>query len=161
MKKEPWDEEQIESYFKQAPKVTDHRTKDEVFKRLVDEGAFNEQSPQKENVPQRGIRWMPLIASIASLFILVLIGSQFIGNKSISMDNSAMDQKAFKGEDKAESTSIEDAAGRSMIEKFSMDVQAPQTLVYESQLVMRMTDEVRSYRGRCKGIKSKDRYGVT
>ena len=80
---------------------------------------------------------MPLIASIAALFILVLIGSQFIGNKSISMDNSAMEQKAFKGEEKAESTSIEDAegaAGRSMIENFSADVQAPQTLVYESQL---------------------------
>ena len=53
------------------------------------------------------------------------------------MDNSAMEQKAFKGEEKAESTSIEDAegaAGRSMIENFSTDVQAPQTLVYESQL---------------------------
>lgn len=48
MKKEHWDESEIENLLKQSPKVTDNRSKEEVFQRLLDEGAFSEQSPQPQ-----------------------------------------------------------------------------------------------------------------
>ena len=70
MKKERWDEEALENLFKQAPKVTDHRTKDEVLQRLNDEGSFNEQPPEQQKTVKKSIRWTPLIASIASLFLI-------------------------------------------------------------------------------------------
>src|SRR5690606_652812 len=66
MKKGQWDEENLESLLKQAPKVIDHRSKDELFNRLKNEGLFNEQPPQKQSTNQKGIRWAPLLVSIAS-----------------------------------------------------------------------------------------------
>lgn len=137
MKKEQWNEENLESLFKQAPKVTDHRTKDDVLKRLIDEGAFNEPSPQKktEVVNNKGIRWSPLIASIASLFILVLIGSQFIGNQSVSMDDYANEETAFSVEEKSADNAIQNSESENaMIKSASMDMMAQQTVVFESQL---------------------------
>ena len=137
MKKEQWNEENLESLFKQAPKVTDYRTKDDVLKRLIDEGAFNEPSPQQktEVVNHKGIRWSPLIASIASLFILVLIGSQFIGNQSISMDDHANEETAFSTEEKSTYNAVQNSESENaMIKSASMDMMAQQTVVFESQL---------------------------
>ncbi|MGN7476525.1 hypothetical protein ACTHOQ_01615 [Solibacillus silvestris] len=139
MKKEYWDEENIESLLKQAPKVNDHRTKDEVFNRLVDEGAFNEQPPRKQQENQKGIRWMPLLVSIASLFAIVLIGAQFLDDEnSISMENNTtFDLSATETEEKAEMSANNDvstANERSMMSKFAADAHAQQTLVYEHQL---------------------------
>ena len=135
MNKEQWDEENLENLFKQAPKVTDHRTKDEVLKRLVDEGTFNEQTPQQQKVAQKHIRWTPLVASIASLLILVLVGSQFIGNNSISLENSSHDEaKMETTSGSMETEAMDSSTERAMVDSFSMDIAAQQTLIYASQL---------------------------
>lgn len=134
MNKEQWDEKALETLFKQAPKVTDHRTKDEVLQRLIDEGSFNEQPPQQQKVVKKGIRWTPLIASIASLFILVVVGSQFLNNNSISMQNSARDDAKVETTSGAlEKESMDAATERAMPSNFSMTA-AQQTLVYASQI---------------------------
>ena len=133
MNKEQWDEEALENLFKQAPKVTDHRTKEEVFQRLVDEGSFNEQPPQPQKVVKKGVRWTPLVASIASLFILVVIGSQFLNDNSISMQNSARDEaKVETTSGTMEAESRDAATERAMPSSFSL-IAAQQTLVYASQ----------------------------
>ena len=137
MKEENWDEEHIETFLKQAPKVTDHRTKDEVLNRLKDEGIVNEQPPRTQQNNQKGIRWAPLLVSIASLFIIFLIAAQFLGNnQSISMENSTFDIATTESEESATMNAKEaDLAQdhRSMITNFAMDARAQQTLVYESQ----------------------------
>ena len=133
MNKERWDEEALENLFKQAPKVADHRTKDEVLQRLIDEGSFNEQPPEQQKTVKKSIRWTPLIASIASLFLLVVVGSQFLTNNSISMENSARDDaKVETTGDAMESKSMDAATERAMPSSFSM-IAAQQTLVYASQ----------------------------
>lgn len=134
MNKEPWKEEELENLFKQAPKVTDHRTKDEVLQRLIDEGIFNEQPPQQQKVAQRGIRWTPLIASIASLFILVVVGAQFIGQNSISMDNRAQDEVKIESKSDAMEAEMANEESAVMSTRAVFDAAAQQTLVYESQL---------------------------
>lgn len=138
MKKERWEEENLEQLLKQAPKVTDHRTKDEIFNRLKDDGAFNEQPPQIQQPNQKGIRWAPLLVSIASLFIIVLIGAQFLGNdQSISMEQSTFDMATTESEESAKMSRTEDATPKSdnlTISNFSADTEAEQTLIYESQL---------------------------
>ncbi|MBD8031954.1 hypothetical protein [Solibacillus merdavium] len=135
MKKERWDEENLEQLLKQAPKVTDHRTKDEIFNRLKDDGAFNEQPPQIQQPNQKGIRWAPLLVSIASLFIIVLIGAQFLGNdQSISMEQNTFDMATTESEESAKMSRTEDVSDPSTISNFSLDAQAEQTLIYESQL---------------------------
>lgn len=138
MKKEHWDEKEIESFLKKAPKVTDHRSKDEVFNRLMDEGAFNEDLPQLQPNSQKSIRWAPLFVSIASIFIIVLIGAQFIGNnESVTMQNEAFDLADPETEENMTMSAKEDASSqteRSMINSFSTDAQPERTLVYENEL---------------------------
>ena len=136
MKKEHWDEKEIELFLKKAPKVTDHRSKDEVFNRLMDEGAFNEDPPTTQQSNQKGIRWAPLFVSIASIFIIVLISVQFIGNnESVTMQNEAFDLATPESEENATMSAKEDASTqRSMINSFSTEAQPEQTLVYENEL---------------------------
>lgn len=138
MKKEHWDEKEIELFLKKAPKVTDHRSKDEVFNRLMDEGAFNEDPPHIQQNNQKGIRWAPLFVSIASIFIIVLISAQFIGNnKSVTMQNETFDLEAPESEENMTMNAKEDASTqneRAMINSFSTEAQPEQTLVYESEL---------------------------
>jgi len=138
MKKEHWDEKEIELFLKKAPKVTDHRSKDEVFNRLMDEGAFNEDPPQLQPNNQKGIRWAPLFVSIASIFIIVLISAQFIGNnESVSMQNETFDLADPETEENMTMSAKEDASTqteRSMINSFSTEVQPERTLVYENEL---------------------------
>ncbi|MGE7982402.1 hypothetical protein [Solibacillus sp. NPDC093137] len=136
MKKEHWDEKEIEIFLKKAPKVTDHRSKDEVFNRLMDEGAFNEDPPHIEQNNQKGIRWAPLFVSIASIFIIVLISAQFIGNnESVTMQNETFDLATPESEESMTMSAKEDASTqRSMINSFSTEAQPEQTLVYESEL---------------------------
>lgn len=134
MNNEKWNEEALENLFKQAPKVADHRTKEDVMQRLIEEGAFNEQPPEQQKIVKKGIRWTPLIASIASLFILVVVGSQFLNNSSISMENSARDEaKVESTSGSMESEAMDQASERSMVSSFSLDIAAQQTLVYASQ----------------------------
>lgn len=139
MKKGQWDEENLESLLKQAPKVIDHRSKDELFNRLKNEGLFNEQPPQKQSTNQKGIRWAPLLVSIASLFIIVLIAAQYLGNdQSISMENSSLDIATTESvEESATMNAKEESAmqvDRSRMTNFTMATEVQQTLVYEDQL---------------------------
>ena len=137
MKKEQWDEKEIELFLKKAPKVTDHRSKDEVFNRLKDEGAFNEDSSQKQQNNQKGIRWAPLFVSIASLFIIVLITAQFLGNdESVTLQNEALDMHTPESEESVTMSAKEDAStnGRSMINSLTTDAQPQRTLVYDNDL---------------------------
>lgn len=136
MKKEHLDEKEIELFLKVAPKVTDHRSKDEVFNRLMDEGAFNEDPPTIQQNNQKGIRWAPLFVSIASIFIIVLISAQFIGNnESVTMQNEAFDLATPESEENATMSAKEDASTqRSMINSFSTEAQPEQTLVYENEI---------------------------
>lgn len=140
MKKELWDDELLESLLKQAPKMTDHRTKEDVFKRLQDEGAFNELPPQKSVVASKGIRWAPLLASIASLFIVVVIAQQLINNSSNDSsgneENSVMmsDAKTEATEEMAKSANRSLEMDQSAESSLMAADFAQQTLVYESQL---------------------------
>ncbi|OBW56584.1 hypothetical protein A9986_11385 [Solibacillus silvestris] len=138
MKKEHWDEKEIELFLKKAPKVTDHRSKDEVFNRLKDDGAFNEDPPHIQQNNQKGIRWTPLFVSIASIFIIVLISAQFIGNnESVTMQNETFDIQTPETEENMTMSAKEDASTqneRSMINSFTTEAQPEQTLVYENEL---------------------------
>lgn len=46
MSHEKWDEDKIEELLKNAPKIHDHRSKDEVFERLKKDGHFDGKPPK-------------------------------------------------------------------------------------------------------------------
>lgn len=59
-----WDEENIEKLLKQAPKIQDHRSKEEVFAKLQQAGAFEEQTPTMPS-KRRSYKWISSIAVAA------------------------------------------------------------------------------------------------
>ncbi len=127
--KKDWDEESIESLLTKAPKQKDHRTKEEVFQRLQSEGLFSEETIKVEGKRKKGIRWVPLIASLASLFIIVIITSQLTGNP---IDDETSNSYNSKVQSQEEMTTNE---SRMMSKESMMDNIATQSLVYPSQLV--------------------------
>ena len=133
MKKESWDEEHFESLFKQAPKMEDHRTKEQIFERLQAEGLFEDDVSKEKVVSPKGIRWMPLIASIASLFIVVILAMQLIGNSKQDELSTALDMAKESEEDMstAESRVAPDNEETTMLTMESANLQS---LVYASQL---------------------------
>lgn len=130
MKREHWDDEQIESLLKQAPKIQDTRSKEDVFKRLQDEGVFL--GEQKQTVlPQKKFHWKSLLVSIASIFVLVLIASKFIGTTpDVAMEEFSLETANLANEaDQAVAPHATESVG--MARTFMM----PQrTALYEDQV---------------------------
>ncbi|AWE06892.1 hypothetical protein DCE79_05535 [Lysinibacillus sp. 2017] len=127
--KKDWDEESIESLLTKAPKQKDHRTKEEVFQRLQSEGLFLDEPVKIEGKRKKGIRWLPLIASLAALFIIVVIATQLSGN---SIQDETADSYELEAQSKEEMATSE---SRTMSMEKVMDSMAAQSLVYPSQLV--------------------------
>ena len=132
MKKELWDEEHIESLFKQAPKVKDNRTKEQVFERLQSEGLFAEDLPKKK--PSKGIRWLPLIASIASIFAVVILAMQLLGNPKQDELSTSLDMAKESKEDLSTAESRVAPENDEAATLTVMDNMTLQSLVYGSQL---------------------------
>lgn len=131
MKQERWDDEQIESLLKQAPKMHDTRSKEDVFKRLQDDGAFLDVEKQTV-LPQKKFHWKSLLVSIASIFILVLIASKFIGTTpELSLEEGIMES--------ADSTAGESAAdvapvGTANVEMARTFIMPQRTALYADQV---------------------------
>lgn len=70
MKKFRWKENEIEDMLRQLPQIKDKRSKEEVVVGI-------DNKKRKRRIKQ----WIPLIAGIASLFIMMIIGSSLITEK--------------------------------------------------------------------------------
>ncbi|MEK4424728.1 hypothetical protein [Solibacillus sp. FSL K6-1523] len=138
-KREFWDENQIEKLLEKAPKITDERSKDEVLQRLKESAVFDSHTEKQPIKMKKKMSWKPLIASIASLFVLVFIASTFMGNApEISLPSDTEDAQL-------EDTSSHEPATTRMMESHSVDMEndtlSPkmaatpiQTVVNEQQL---------------------------
>lgn len=102
MKQEHWNDEQIEALLKQAPKMQDARSKEEVFSRLQESGAFK---PEQPVLPQKKFHWKSMLVSIASIFVLVLIASNYIGTTpDIASDQAIMESAEDAGVGRVQDT---------------------------------------------------------
>ncbi|MGG0847546.1 hypothetical protein [Peribacillus simplex] len=76
MRKSRWKENEIEDMLRGLPKLKDDRTKAEVYARIHDN--------------KRKKHWIPLIASVASLFLMVVLASALIiGNKGTTREEDS------------------------------------------------------------------------
>lgn len=75
MKKSRWKEREIEDLLRQLPEVKDKRSKKEVFSRI--------EGKQRRN---RKKLWIPRIVGIASLFLMMIIGSSLMIGKDESQE---------------------------------------------------------------------------
>ena len=116
-KKAFWDEDQIEQLLEKAPKIKDERSKDEVLQRLKESVVFDSHTEQQPVIVKKKMSWKPLIASIASLFVLVFIASTFMGNApEIALPLDTEDAQL-------EDTSSHEPATTRMMESHSMEME--------------------------------------
>ncbi|MET4558972.1 rhodanese-related sulfurtransferase [Lysinibacillus parviboronicapiens] len=120
-----FDEDQLEQVLNNAPKLSDHRSKDEVLQRLLADARLQDNSHlqaavqepiesqltthevnekqdfiQAENkdlpITKRKYKKMPLFMSVAAVFVLTLIaGSMFVNNNDSPKDQATPDSATF------------------------------------------------------------------
>ncbi|MFJ7510171.1 hypothetical protein ACIQW7_11985 [Peribacillus simplex] len=88
MRRTRWKENEIEDMLRELPKLKDDRTKAEVFARIHEK--------------KRKKHWIPLIAGVASLFLMVVLGSSIIIEKkgTTSQEGSGSSGKLSISENK-------------------------------------------------------------
>lgn len=132
MKNEKWDDQQLEELLSKAPKLQDHRSKEDVFARLKQAGAFEEEPVQLDKRKKRNpFRLFGLTAALTCItFGGVYYFSQNTSEeKSMSsFDDDSEANKEVVSEDKPETAQFQDRAVRGITEE---DIR---TSVYEEQL---------------------------
>lgn len=88
MNEEKWDELDIEKLLEQAPKIQDHRSKEDVFAKLQQAGAFEEDSPQ-EIVVKKKKNSLLLIGITAAIMTLTFSSVYLFSQNNSSNDKSA------------------------------------------------------------------------
>lgn len=86
MSHEKWDDENIEQILSNMPNVEDKRSKDEVFQRLKDSGAFEQ---KQVKIVKKKIKWLPIVVTIAALFAVVLIIPPIFKNSNQPFEDAA------------------------------------------------------------------------
>ncbi len=80
---------ELDELLSSMPKFTDHRSKEEVYNRLMQDIAADEKI-EKQGKLKRASKWMPIVASIASVLLLTFLVSQYMNN-SEKASNELMD----------------------------------------------------------------------
>lgn len=87
MSHEKWDEEKIKELLKNAPKIHDHRSKEEVFERLKKDGLFDEGPPTDVAKKKKKGTILPGIISVAAILILAIMIPSYL--KQQDTENAA------------------------------------------------------------------------
>lgn len=96
MNQNEWDDNKIEDLLGKVPKIQDQRSKEDVFKRLKEHGLFDEE-PITNHPPKKPLKkfnWIPIVVSIAAVFLLAILVPSFmdqIKESSNSSEESTMD----------------------------------------------------------------------
>jgi hypothetical protein len=99
MKRSEWSDKQLEELLQSLPKVSDRQSSDELYRKI----SARVQDEQIKHTRKK--TWvLPAVASVAALFLIFLIGSQFF-NLPGGMNDSASDNSA--SEESAESSKEE------------------------------------------------------
>ena len=138
MKDEKWSEQELEELLSQAPKIHDNRSKEDVFARLQEAGAFEEEEIQVQQVVKRKYNRIFTYGLAVALTMLTFSGIYYLTSNSsehdtasTSMDTANEESLEMKEQslDVTEETAHTNSA---MIHNFSMgDIR---TAVYPEQL---------------------------
>lgn len=92
MNHEQWNEDKIEELLKNAPKIHDTRSKEEIFERLKKDGVFDEEPPKILPKNKKRPHILPIfIAACAVLFLAILIPS-WLNDRNLQ-DSASMDEE--------------------------------------------------------------------
>lgn len=87
MNHDKWEDGKIEDLLGRAPKIHDQRSKEDVLKRLNEDGLFDDE-PLNINTSKikqhKRISWVPIAVSIAAIFLLAILIPSFMNRNSQS-----------------------------------------------------------------------------
>ncbi len=131
MKDEKWSEQQLEELLSQAPKMQDRRSKEDVFARLKEAGAFEEEPMQRPTVKKR----KPfLFLGLTAAMTFLSFGGVYYFSSQNAQEDASMSVNDMESADKQEfeMESLEDSA----ISEMSLGgmTEDMRTSVYEEQL---------------------------
>lgn len=138
MDKEKWDDQKIESYLKELPKIADRRTKEDVLKRLKADDRLRMTEVKARNI----YKWIPVAVAIAAVFLVLIVWPTLEGNESkqdIASDSSADETYLIQEEAENFSTEARSVGGIShVVLKETMgegDIHVPMNLISQDQVV--------------------------
>lgn len=81
MNHEDWNEDKIEEILKNAPKIHDTRSKEEIFERLKKDGIFDEEPPKK--MSKKRINLVPGLIAACAILLLAFLVPSFMKNENL------------------------------------------------------------------------------
>lgn len=135
-----FDEKSIEELLNNAPKIEDHRSKEDVLARLKDEGVFDEKPTVRKQ--RKSPKWMPYIvlAAAVALFSLILPSmfknmDEFSEQKESKEEvKSDLDVQNSTASDSSSSDEVNEAADIATTEGEVQTTSSIQTAVYDEDL---------------------------
>lgn len=132
MKNEKWDDKQLEELLSKAPKIQDHRSKEDVFARLKEAGAFEEEPVQHTRKKKRNPF---MLFGLTAALTFVTFGSVYFFSQNsheeqgiTSLDQESENKSSDMQDMEKETAEFAEMAPRGMLEE---DLR---TSVYEEQL---------------------------
>lgn len=153
----PFDDDQLEHILNNAPKLSDHRSKEEIVNRLLadarlqdsvqlqaiqqpiidDEITSQQEHSTEQSIKKAGRKW-PIFMSVAAVFALtVLTGSMFMNNHDTKMDQAnapETSQYSTMQDDRAAKSSMHDQIMESNIVAEHSRIMSLRSSVYEDDL---------------------------
>ena len=137
MKDEKWSEQEIEELLSQAPKIHDNRSKEDVFARLQEAGAFEEEKIQVQQVVKRKYNRIFTYGLVVAMTLLTFTGIYYVTSNSSEYDTASTsmdlaDKETLEIQDQSLNVAEETAENSTMVRNFSLtDIR---TAVYPEQL---------------------------
>lgn len=111
MSQNKWDDDKIEDLLSSVPKMKDNRTKDEILKRLKDDGVFDDEPSEKTVTIKKKRTWIPPLITVAAIALIALMipslmnqmesGKNEVANSSMDASEASeesTDMNAFSAE---------------------------------------------------------------
>lgn len=90
MSNDQWNEDKMKTTLRNMPKISDHRSKDEILQRLKNDSRLSEEFQPKKK--QQKPKWPPILAAVAAVLLLSILVPTFLNQSSqVSMDKAATD----------------------------------------------------------------------
>ena len=138
MKDEKWSEQELEELLSQAPKIHDNRSKEDVFARLQEAGAFEEEEIQVQQVVKKKYNRIFSYGLAVALTLLSFTGIYYLTSNSSEHDTASTSMDTANEESlemKEESLNVTEESAdtnSAMLRNFSME--DIRTAVYPEQL---------------------------
>lgn len=132
MSHEKWDDEKIEQLLSNVPKIHDHRSKDDVLQRLIDDGVFDEE--ETKIVKKKKRNWIPITISAAALILFAILIPSFM--KELNQ-TSEVSEESMKMESTEDTSQMEQESATELAENrtmMTMDAVNLSTAVYPDEI---------------------------